>query len=186
MKTLITYLMLTGWALNAEAQGTVLWDEAVNGSLGNSSDSVTLLGVLSAGTNVIHGTVDLWAAPYGYLALEDHGQFQVGIGWQLVSLRFSTERPANIYLAGSFSEWPVWRDVPPGIDLVQKHGQGPLPTGTYRLIMRNDDYTGAWDGSHVPYLVELVTEPVPEPGVLALGGLGLALFALAKRRPRQP
>ena len=79
-------------------QGTVLWDESVNGPISNSRFEPTSLGTFTLGTNSVLGTTDFQPSPTGGVVNPDYILLTVPSGSQISLLPFSSDRPVAVWL----------------------------------------------------------------------------------------
>src|SRR5437867_928488 len=79
-------------AWNTSGQGTLLWDESVNGPLSNSPDSPTSLSPLQPGTNTLVASVQATPNGAGWGVDDDIFTFSVPSGWQVTSIQLTKDR----------------------------------------------------------------------------------------------
>ena len=171
----------------ASAQ-TILWDEAVNGTLSGDPTAPTNLGTLGAGASIVRGSTLGSATPpsAGY----DVFRIEVAAGFSITDIILSAYSPATGGTSGfNFSTGaaasqpgstvlfgPGWGGSNVGQDLLDSAFPAPIASvgpGVYFMEVRE------FGGPLATW--ELTFNVVPAPGALALLGLG-GLAATRRRR----
>lgn len=154
----------------AFGQGTILWDEAVNGKLSEDYQHPTALPTLGLGTNSLIGSVEY--IDYGSIGFrsDDVVLIRLPDSFRVVSLVLASDHPVLVWFgtSGFDSEWGhafgTTGDLLPQI--------ADLVPGEYGMYVGNGDFNS---GSFTPhYRLDFVVEAIPEPASLwlLLGGLG--------------
>ena len=174
--------MLAGMALlwtadRAGAQGTVNWNESVNGPLSNNYLTPTSLGVLRIGTNTIIGTSALTNAT----TTGDFFTISIPIGSQITSLFLIRDRKLFVLIGNTeyTSTLGYSFDAQTG-DLMTQFQLSPIGSGLYGFEVDNNDFGTVT--SIANYQLNFIVQPVPEPGTLGLFALGAGALAWARSR----
>jgi PEP-CTERM putative exosortase interaction domain len=187
---IVAVALLAGPAVQSVSAG-VIYDETVNGEL-SSTFAATPLGILPVGTSTLLGAIP-------QVPVEDRGDFftfVVAPDTQLTHLFFtfdSTGFSSGVGLffkTGSQAAGPSIGSLnttasgfTSGSDLFGfgNFVSGPLSSGTYRMDMVAVGADWGLNSYAFDFVVE-APSAVPEPGTLALFGLGLAGLGFARRR----
>lgn len=187
---------LVAAAFAQSAAAVTIWDEGTDGDLSTDPAAPTSVTVAIGTNSVIGSTVGSEAGPD-----RDVFTFTVPEGAALTQLLLTSFVSDDDLAALELQAGPVITDPASadellgwlhpsatfvGTDILDDIGQGagaigftgPLPPGTYTLLMQQGDPLA------VAYGFDLVIEPVavPEPPMAALFVLGLAALAVARRR----
>ena len=202
MKPLLLLLPLTVSPLSAQT----FYSEEDSGPLSNFPESPTDLGSLSFGTNLIMGTINEGAQSF---AQPDSFRFAVPEGQQLTSLSFllSSDGPSHFlglldasidfFEGGNYFFATLITGSQNGSNILPLESDGgsfandpfvmatgydlPLPAGDYALWFQETQTDSEGRTLPIDYTFDLTTQPVPEPSLTALLGLG-GLALLARRR----
>lgn len=177
-RILIGWLVVTALAARALGQGTILWDEAVNGPISSDIMAPTVLGPFHHGTNSVIGSVsnaregNLWFGP------EDFFAFQIPSLSSLDAIYVSVDKSDAWTWFGdsSFSvQFGFVTDSSNG-DLITQWEIAPIGTGTYGMYLASRNHS--MDSSVTAYHLNFVVRSIPEPATLwlLLGGLGCLGF----------
>ncbi len=164
-------------------QGTLLWDESVNGPLGQAYVAPTSLGMLSSGTNSILGSVEAVPNQFGWTLANDYFTFQVPTGFQVQGLNLTVTQQILAWL-GTFNYGTEigYRYTSVSENLLPFFWGSQLPTGSYGMYISDDNLQSV--PTAVNYRLDFVVTPVPEPSTWALFMLGSLAFSTASRRRR--
>jgi hypothetical protein len=162
-------------------QGTVLWDESVNGPLSNDYTQPTYLGALQAGTNSVIGSAEAVPSMAGWTAYDDFFTFTVPGSFQVSAVQFTVDRRVWAWIGSpTFSIQYGFVDHPSNGDLLPQWGLALLGPGTYGMYISDLDLQSAPTAAH--YRLDFVSASVPEPSSCALLAVAAGLSALRLRR----
>ena len=161
-------------------QGTVLWDESVNGPISNSRFEPTSLGTFTLGTNSVLGTTDFQPSPTGGVVNPDYILLTVPSGSQISLLPFSSDRPVAVWLGDPGFGLELGSKInPSNADLLSQFGIGAIGAGSYGFYVMNVDFNGI--PSYANYRFDFVVQTVPESSAWAFSLLGAAGWLLQNR-----
>jgi hypothetical protein len=177
-KTILTILTGLGLVATGFAQGTILWDESVNGPFSFDYRSPTSLGVMTLGTNTIFGATEIEPTGPNYFVHEDYFSFAVPNNMLITSVYLTINKPNVGTWVGdaTFLTQLAFVGNPSSGELLTQWGLTSIGPGTYGMYTANHDaqaFTSIAD-----YRLDFFTQSVPEPSthLLILAGLGLVGF----------
>src|SRR5258707_7787041 len=85
--------ILVLFAINAPGQGTIVWNESVNGSFSHDFTSPTTLPALVAGTNTIIGATELQPTPPNYAGYPDYFLIKIPTGTSVSGVFLQIDKP---------------------------------------------------------------------------------------------
>ena len=162
-------------AAAAFGQGTILWDEAVDGPLANDFNRPTPLGVLRIGTNSVLAAaqfVRTGEGPGGTLC-DDYMVFAVEVGQFISATLAKSDNPVLLWLGdGGFGSELAVGNSSASEALMLQPTLSVVSSGTYGFYVSNRQFNAP--ASVANYRLDFVVEAVPEPASLCLllGGLG--------------
>jgi hypothetical protein len=170
-------------ATAAFGQGTLLWDESVNGPLSNDYTQPTGFGTLGFGTNSVFAKTEFVSSGGGGTIFEDYFTFTIPSSSQISAAWLQTDRPIAAWVGtpdyGSQHGYVI---NPPNGNLLAQWGLTAIGPGTYGFYFKNYDFAGGSSVSN--YRLDFFVQ-APEPGTISLTLLGLGALALVKRRKRE-
>jgi hypothetical protein len=169
----MTSLLAVAFTTAAMGQGTVLWDESVNGPLSNDYTQPTYLGALQAGTNSVIGSAEAVPSGMGWTVYDDSFTFAVPAGFQVNAVQLMVDRRVWAWIGNpGFSSQYGFVDHPSNGDLLPQWGLAPLAPGTYGMYISDHDLQPVPTAAH--YRLDFVSQSIPEPGALGLCLAGAA------------
>jgi hypothetical protein len=170
MKTCAVVLLpLIALAPAAIGQGTILWNEAVNGELSRTGASPTYLGALQVGTNSVLGSVEFvptGSGPGGTL-YSDFFSLTINAGASISAIQLAASAPIAIWIGDpGFSTELASVISPSNGSLLPQLGIPSIGSGTYGFYVSNHDFGSS--PSSASYRLDLVSSSVPEPGLTSL------------------
>jgi hypothetical protein len=179
MKTCTTILFSIGLAtISALGQGTILWDESVNGPFSFDYHNPTQLGTLSFGSNTVSGATEIEPTGPGYFVHEDYFIFTVPNNSSLSAIYIGINKPNVWTWIGdqTFSTDLGFVGNPSNGELLSQWTISSLGSGVYGMYMANHDAQPFT--SIANYRLDFFVEAVPEPSTLSLllAGAGFVGF----------
>ena len=174
--TILAFLVIAAYAL---AQGTIVWNEAVNGPFSNLAPSATPIGVFQVGTNSVIGAAD--ATPNGpnWGVNDDFFTFSIPNGLQIASVFLTVDRRTWAWIGDpSFANQYGFVINPSNGDLVGQWGLTHLSSGGYGMYMSDNDLQSF--PTFANYRLDFFVQNIPEPGVFSLLFLGLGLVGVRR------
>lgn len=186
MKSLIIRLCAVSIATTALGQGTILWNEGVDGPFSNFSDNPTVLPPLQLGTNSTVGATEIEPNGNIWTVYEDFFTFTVPANAMVASVYFQVDKPQVQTWIGnqSFSSQLAVMGNPIAGELLAQWGTGSLPSAGYGLYLANHDAQSSV--SIANYRLDFFVQSVPEPDTLALAFVGAAGFVGLRCTSRYP
>jgi hypothetical protein len=174
-------------AVGAFGQGTIVWDEGVNGPLSHFSSSPTALGAFQLGTNSVIGKVEIEPSGGIWFAYEDFFTLSVPPSLSLNAVFFHVDKPdVQTWIGdGSFGNPLGYATSSASGELLAQWGMSPIGAGGYGMYVANHDAQAF--PSIATYRLDFLVQSVPEPGTFALaliGAIGLAVWRRKGRGPR--
>lgn len=170
-------------ATAAFGQGTVVWDESINGPLSNDGSNPTILPAFLKGSNSIIGSVEVERSGAVWIGHDDFFTFQIPVGWSLAGVYLTVDK-ANVWAwvgDETFSTEVGFAQNAASGDLLPQWGIISLNQGLYGMYLSNHDHQS--DLSIASYRLDFLTQSVPEPGAVSvfLAGAGVAGFLCWKK-----
>lgn len=182
---LVAVTAMAALGIRAGAQGTILWNESVNGELSRDGSHPTSLTPVSPGTNTVVGSTEI--TPYGGTWGVDPDFFTITIPSNLVvSAVYIAVSTSNVWSwigDPAFLNQLGWIQNPTNGDILPQWGLSRIGSGTFGLDIENHDAQPV--PSIADYRLDFVAQPTPEPASLGLLLLGSAVLA-RKRGPLTP
>jgi len=162
----------------ASAQGTILWDESVNGLLSEDSGYPTILGPLQPGTNSVIGATEVVPTPPDWAGHPNIFTFQVPSGSSLNAVYLQVDKPKVWAWIGdpTFSTELGSTINPSDGELLAQWGVSSLGHGTYGMYLENHDQQAFT--SIANFQLDFFVEAVPEPSALSLLLVGAGFVGL--------
>ncbi len=175
MKTMLRiWLWVIAFTGVGFSQGTILWDESVNGPFSQDFHNPTPLTQLHAGTNSVIGTAKIEPIPGSWLVYEDIFTLDIPTGLTLTSVSLSVDKPDFLAWIGnpSFSSQLATSTQATNGDLMGQWLLSNIATGSYGMYVGN--YDAQPFTSIANYRLDFIVQSIPEPSALwlLLGGLG--------------
>jgi hypothetical protein len=185
MNAVRIFLLAQAMALSLQAQGTILWNEALDGPLSENYRFPTQLGEVRLGTNTIVGATELAPTGPNWFVHSDYFVFVVPPDLLVSSLLFTVDR-TRVWVWVGTSDFVQQDGFTLGAtngNLLAQLGLGPLRPRGYGIYVSNKDAQSYTTVAH--YRLDMVVEPVPEPGIgvlLLCGSVGLLVWCQRLRR----
>jgi len=178
-----TAAVLALLVVKALSQGTILWNESVNGALSNDYTQPTSLGMLQVGTNSVFGKTEFIPSGGGGVAFEDYVTFSVPSENRIGNLWLASDKPVAAWFGTpDFGSEYGYIINPSNGNLLSLWGFSSISAGTYGMYIKNYDFNSGLSVAN--YRLDFVIEAIPEPSSLWLlvGGLGFMGIERWKRR----
>lgn len=177
-RTLVGWLVVTALAARVLGQGTILWDETVNGPLSNDPQNPTVLLLTSAGKNSLLGVTTIEPIGNNYAIYGDYFVLTVPPNSSINAISIQVDRPFVATWLGNqtYSTEQAFVGNPSTGDLLDQWGLISIGSGGYGVYLANHDAGPVI--SIANYRLDFVVEPIPEPASLwlLLGGLASLAF----------
>ena len=181
MKTLLLILLS---ATAAFGQGTILWNEAINGPLANLAGSATPLGSFQVGTNTVIGSAEVIPTGGGWLGNNDYFTFSVPASLQVSQVNFSVDTLSWAWIGdGAYSAQYGFAIHPSNGDLLPQWVISVLSPGTYGMYISDDNLQTFPTAAN--YRLDFFVQAIPEPGTFWLVVAGAGLVGLRGWRKAQ-
>ena len=166
--------------VNAHGQGTILWDESVNGPLSQDFSTPTSLSPVQAGTNSIIGKTEVVPVGNNWFGSPDFFTFSVPNNLVVSALFLSIDKPNVSAWIGdvSYANQLALAGSPVSGNLLAQWGLTSIGAGTYGMYMDNHDQQAVT--SIASYRLDLFTQAIPEPGTLSLALVGLGVVGIRR------
>ncbi len=182
-KTFIILMGITLCAATVFGQGTVLWNESVNGPLSDSGSHPTLMGSLAIGTNTVLGATGIEPTGNSWLLHEDVFTFVVPNNTSLSAVYISVDKPKVGAWIGDpgFTVRLGYSGNSANGDLLAQWGIALIDPGAYGMNLGNYDLQPFT--SFANYRLDFVV--IPEPTSTCLLLLTIPFFGICRwREPR--
>lgn len=184
MKRFLTCSLLVAvLAARAMGQGTILWDESVDGPLSQSFDSPTPLPAFQFGTNSITGTVEVEPISGGWFSYPNFFTISVPSNAIVSTVYLQINKP-NIWIGikdpGYFNGL-AFAGNPSAGALLPQWGLNDISAGQYGMYLDNHDQQTLI--SIANYRLDFFVQTIPEPGTFWLLLGGFVCLGLARLKP---
>ncbi len=177
MKMKVIELLLIGFlGTNAFGQGTILWNESVNGPLSNDGSNPTSLSPLQPGINSVIGTTEVVPAGTVWTIYPDFFTITIPAGWVVTAVNLQVNEPNVWTWIGdtSYANQLAFVTNPSSGDLLAQWGLTSLGSGVYGIDIENHDFQSVT--SIASYELDFVLQAVPEPSAFSLWLVGASCF----------
>ena len=178
------FILLTASAVTAFGQGTLIWDESLNGPLSQSSGAPTLLAPFALGTNTIIGMSEIVPS---------------GPSWTVYPDFFTVQVPESLVITAVYlqvSELNVWHWIgdpvflnelgfvqnPVSGELLAQWGLPSVGEGNYGMNVEN--HNAQPFTSIANYRLDFFVQAIPEPSAIGLFIFGFGILWLQRRKNR--
>ena len=159
-------------------QGTILWDESVNGPLSEDFNQPTSLGPMQIGINSIIGLTAIVPPPPFWEYHPNYFTFEVPKGLAVQAINLQVDKPNVWAWIGNpeFSSQLAFTMNPSTGELLSQWALGSIPSGSYGMYLENLDQQSFT--SVASYRLDFFVQAVPEPGTfwLLVAGAGLVVL----------
>ena len=183
MKTLVKILCILMLSVaSAFCQGTILWDESINGPFSQDSGSPTSLAALTIGTNSIVGMTEIVPTGPSWSLHPDFFKITVPDNYVLTSIFVNLDKPNVWTWIGNqgFVNQLGFSFSPSSGELLAQLGLGSIAASTYGMYLENHD--AQTFTSVANYRLDFFVQSIPEPGTLSLFFVGIGFIGFAERR----
>ena len=166
-------------------QGTILWDESVNGGFSHDFGNPTSLTPFQLGTNTIIGMTEVVPTPPNWAGYPDFFTMSVPSNMR-VSAIFLTLDKQNVWTwigNTGFSSETAFVGNPTSGELLVEWGLSSIGSGNYGMYLDNHDHQAVT--SIASYRLDFFVQTIPEPSTFALALAGAAAL-LVRRRKKRP
>ncbi len=174
MKQLVALMVGLVLGSSANGQGTILWDEAVNGEFSHLFSSATPLAALQMGANTLIGTVE--NEPHGgiWITYEDFFTLRVQEGFSIRAIHWQVNKPEIQTWIGdtSFGNHISYSQSSASGELLSEWSISEITSGEYGMYIANHDAQNFISVAN--YRLDFVVETIPEPASLWLLSASLA------------
>jgi hypothetical protein len=167
MTTKITLLALLLTA-NAHGQGTILWNESVNGPFSGDFAHPTSLSPLQAGTNSIIGMSEVVPVGNNWFGSPDFFTFAIPSDLVVSEVHLQIDKP-NVWTwigEPSYVNQLAFAGSPSTGDLLAQWGISAIGPGAYGMYLANLDQQAVT--SIASYRLDFFVQNIPEPSTLSL------------------
>src|SRR5262249_54261510 len=126
---------------NAQGQGTMVWNESVNGPFSQSSTTPTMLGAFALGTNTIIGMTEVEPTGPSWAAHPDFFTFQIPNNLVVSAIFLNINKPSVWTWVGdqTFSDQAGFSFGPSNGELLAQLSLTGLAPNIYGMYMDNAD-----------------------------------------------
>ena len=165
-------------------QGTILWDEGVNGPFSESSGTPTSLSPLQFGTNSIIGSTAIEPSGGNWIVHPDYFDLQVPNGSIVTAVYLQINKPNVWHWVGdtTFANEVGFIQNPASGELLSQWGLSQIPTGNYGMYLANLDEQATT--SIANYRLDFFVQTIPEPSTFALALAGATMLVVWRRKKR--
>jgi hypothetical protein len=163
-------------------QGTVLWNESVDGSFSHDFSQATSLSPLHAGTNSVFGTTEVVPDGNIWIGYPDFFTITIPADMIVTAIYLQVDKPDVWAWIGnsSFSSETGFVMNPNTGELLEQWSLTSLGAGAYGMYMNNHDQQPFI--SVAQYRLDYVVQAVPEPNTLSIFLSGVGLLGLHRWR----
>jgi hypothetical protein len=168
------FLLALTFTTSALGQGTVLWDESVNGELAQKYTSATPLGALQIGTNSVIGMTEVVPTGPNWAGYPDIFTITVPANTSVSGVYLSVNKP-NVWTwigDATFLNQLALVQSPSSGNLLTQWGLSSIGPGVYGMYLENHDQQSVT--SIASYRLDFIAQSIPEPDALALWLSGAA------------
>ena len=184
-KTFCAISLSLFFAARAFAQGTIIWDESVNGALSQDFGNPTALTPFGPGTNTIIGKTEVVPTPPNWAGYPDFFKMSVPSNMRVSAIFLTVDKPNVWTWLGNpeFSSETAFIESPVSGQLLAQWGLPSIGSGDYGMYLNNHDQQSVT--SIANYRLDFFLESVPEPSALPLALAGAAALVAWLRNKRQ-
>ena len=173
-------LLLLLATCTAHGQGTVLWNESINGELSRDFSSPTPLGPLQIGTNEVIGSTELEPNGSGWIGFYDYFTFVVPQSSSLSAVYLISDDQKIWTWVGTpdFSSQLGFVSNPTNGNLFPQMAISSIGPNTYGMYVENHDPQSVLTIAN--YRLDFFVQTIPEPGTACLFLLGAGVVGFLR------